>query len=221
MAVLLYCVTQANESASIAAGVCDSAVQSHELAGLRFYWSEITNPEEWFADAESMKKAASHFQQVLRQILSATTPLPCPFPTVFEDEGEIENHLRAEQDLYRAVLDRIGDAVQYEIVASWEVDQHADLAKPISGREYAQRRQEAAERVAAVDSKLKTVTSGSVREWRGRQERRAHRWFALVPRNERERFVAALRGAGRSEGVRLRLSGPWPPSEFITTPERH
>ncbi len=37
-----------------------------------------------------------------------------------------------------------------------------------------------------------------------------------MPRDCRERFLASLRSAGGSEGVRLRLSGPWPPSEFVT-----
>jgi Gas vesicle synthesis protein GvpL/GvpF len=216
MPILLYCVTQAKEPVSIAAGVCGSVVESHELAGLQVYWSEIANPGEWFGDAESLKKAASQFQQVLRQVLSATTPLPFPFPTLMENMVEVENHLAAEQELYRAALEKIGDAVQYEIVASWAADEQTDRATPVRGREYAQRHREAALRVAAVDSKLKAVTGNSVREWRARQERKAHHWFALVPRKDRERFVACLRSAGPSEAVRLRLSGPWPPSEFIT-----
>jgi hypothetical protein len=215
MPILLYCVTQANESVSMATGVSASLVRPHESAGLRFYWSEIANPEAWFADAESTKKAASQFQQVLRQILSKTTLLPFPFPKLLDSVSEMEDHLGTELELYRAALDRIGDAVQYEIVACWAANEQADLAKPISGREYVQRRQEAALRVAAVDSKLKGVTGDSVQEWRARQERRTHRWFALVPRKDRERFVASLRSAGPSEGVRLRLSGPWPPSEFM------
>jgi Gas vesicle synthesis protein GvpL/GvpF len=219
MPVLLYCVTLPGDSVSIAAGVCDSVVQSHESAGLRFYWSEITDPEALLGDGESLKNAASQFQQVLRQILSATTPLPFPFPTLLEGAGEMEDHLRDERDLYRSALERIGDAVQYEIVATWAADEQADLAKPISGREYAKRRQEVAERVAAVDTKLKSVTGNSAREWRAHQERRTHRWFALVPRKDRERFVASLRSAGPSGGVRLRLSGPRPPSEFVITPD--
>ncbi len=126
----------------------------------------------------------------------------------------MEELLGGERELYRAALERIGDAVQYEIVASWAADEQADLAKPVRGREYVKRRQESASRVAAVDSKLKSVTGDSVREWRSRQERKTHRWFALVLRKDRERFVTSLRSAGPSEGVRLRLSGPWPPREF-------
>jgi hypothetical protein len=221
MPILLYCVTRANESVTLTAGICDSSVQSRGLAGLRFYWSEIPSPEAWLSNAESLKKAASQFQQVLRQILSATTPLPFPFPTLFDNAGEMEDQVGAERELYRVALERIGDAVQYEIVANWAADEQADLAKPISGREYVQRRQEAAARIAAVDGKLRCVTGDSVQQWRARQERRTHRWFALVARRDRERFVASLRGAGPSEGVRLRLSGPWPPSEFMNAADNN
>ncbi len=221
MPILLYCATQPSENVSIAAGVCDSVLQMQELADLRFYWSEIANPEVCLGDAESMKKAASRFQQVLRQILASTTPLPFPFPTLLEDADAMEDRLAAERELYRAALERIGDAVQYEIVASWAADEQADLATPVSGREYRKRRQESAERITAVDSKLKTVTADSVREWRARQERKTHRWFALVPRDRREQFLASLRSAAPSERVRLRLSGPWPPGAFITPPDEH
>ncbi len=106
--------------------------------------------------------------------------------------------------------------MQYEIVGSWAADEHADLATPVKGSEYVKRRHQAEARIAAIDSKLRTVTADVVKEWRSRQERKTHRWFALVPRDGREPFIAALKRAGPSEGVRLRLSGPWPPIEFIT-----
>jgi Gas vesicle synthesis protein GvpL/GvpF len=216
MSWVLYCVTQPKETVSVAAGVCDAEVQSHEFSGLRAYWSEITKPEACLGEPEFLRKAGLQFQQVLREILAVTTPIPFSFPTLLDGgEAALEQLVTADQDLYRGALERIGDAVQYEITGSWAVDEQADLATPISGREYLKRRQEAAGRIAAIESKLKSVTADSVREWRARQERRTHRWFALVPRTRRERFIALLRGAGPSEGVRLRLSGPWPPREFI------
>ena len=216
MPVLVYCVTARNEGLSAIAGVADSMLKTHDSAGLRFYWSEVSNPEAWLSKADSLKKAASEFQQVLRQILSAVTPLPFPFPTLFESISEMEDHLGAEHEEYRAALERIGDGVQYEIAAGWAVDEEADLATPVTGKEYSRRRQEEAGRTAALDNKLRNVTGGVVREWRMRQERKKHRWFALVSRKDRDAFVASLRSAGPSEGVRLRVSGPWPPGEFIT-----
>ena len=216
MPCLLYCVTQPNQTVNVASGVCEGAVQSREMLGVQVYWSEIADPEECLGTAESLKKAALQFHQVLREILAAATPIPFRFPTLLESEDSMEQHLADEQELYRAALERIGDAVQYEVVGSWAADEQADLATPVSGREYLKRRSQATERIAAIDSKLKSVTTDSVREWRARQERKNHRWFALVPRESRDRFVASLRSAGPSEGVRLRLSGPWPPAEFVT-----
>ncbi len=215
MPCLLYCVTQQNQTVKVAAGVGEAAVQSREMLGVRVYWSNIDNPEVVMGEAESVKKAALQFHQVLREILAVTTPIPFRFPTLLESEDVLEQHLAPEQELYRAALERTADAVQYEVVGTWAGEEQADLATPVSGREYLKRRQAAGGRIAAVESKLKSVTGDSVREWRGRQERKTHRWFALVPRASRERFIASLRSAGSSEGIKLRLSGPWPPSEFV------
>jgi Gas vesicle synthesis protein GvpL/GvpF len=221
MPCLLYCVTQPSQIVIMAPGVCDGEVQSREMLGMQVYWSEIANPESCLGAAESLKKAALQFHQVLRDILATATPIPFRFPTLLESEDGIEQQLGEGQDLYRGALERIGDAVQYEVVGSWAEDEQIDLATPVSGREYLKRRSQAAGRIAAIDSKLKGVTAGCVREWRARQERKSHRWFALVPRESRDRFVASLRSAGSSQGVRLRLSGPWPPGEFVTPRGEH
>ena len=221
MPTLLYCVTQPDENVRIVSGVCDCEVMSQESAGLRAYWSEIVEPEACWGDAQSLKKATLHFDQVLREILAATTPIPFPFPTLLENADLLAQHIAAERDVYHDALARIANAVQYEIVARWEAEEQADLATPVSGREYLARRQESMGRIAAVDGKLKRVTGDSVREWRSQQGRKAHRWFALVPRENVERFRASLRSAGSSEGVRLRLSGPAAPGEFVTPPSEH
>jgi hypothetical protein len=215
MPALLYCVTQPNPEVKVATGVLDADVLSREMLGVRVYWSEIDDFQT-LADAESLKKAALEFHRVLREILAVTTPIPFRFPTLLESADVLQEHLIPEQDLYRDALARVDGAVQYEIVGTWSEEQQTDLATPVSGREYLKRRQEALGRVAAVEGKLKTVTADTVREWRGREQNKKHRWFALVPRADRERFIASLRTAGGSEGIRLRLSGPWPPSEFVT-----
>lgn len=216
MPFLLYCVTRPDQSVTIASGVCGAAVQSQELSQVRVYWSEIADIDPCLGTPDSLKKAALQFHQVLRDILSATIPIPFRFPTLVESQDAVQDLVAAEQQTYRAELERIGDAVQYEIVGSWTADEQADLATPVSGREYLKRRQEAAGRIAAIEDKLKTVTTGSVREWRVRQERKTHRWFALVPRENCQRFLHSLRSAPPSQGLHIRLSGPWPPTEFLS-----
>ena len=222
MACLLYCVTQINPPVAIVNGVCYATVQSREVLGVRVYWSDVGDPQSCLGEAELVKKEALQFHQVLREILAVTTPIPFRFPTLLESSDVLEAQLASEQELYRSALERTAGAVQYEFVATWPSQPEADLATPVSGREYLKRRQQDAERVSALDQKLKSVTADAVREWRSRQERKTHHWFALVPRENRERFIAALRSAGPSEGgVRLRLSGPWPPSEFVTSRGEH
>ena len=218
MPCLLYCVTRPDSDVALdIAGVCDETVHSQELSGLRVYWSEIADPEKALTEGAARKNAEVKYQQVLRQIVAHFTPIPYPFPVVLADLEAVEKYVGNEQGHFDEALNRLGDTVQYEMIASWTADEQADLATPVSGKEYLKRRQESADRIAAIDSKLRTVTAGFVREWRARQDRRKHRWFALVRRQDRERFVAALRSAGPSEGVRMRLSGPWPPGEFVKT----
>ncbi len=216
MPALLYCVTQPTPTVAVQVSVCDAAVESRELLGVRVYWSNLADVETCIGSPEAMKQSALQFHRVLREILAVTTPIPFRFPTLLDSSDNLEQHLASEQELYREALARVENAVQYEIVATWTNEITADTSAPVSGREYLKRRQEATGRITAVENKLKSVAGDSVREWRGRQERKAYRWFALVPRDCRDRFLSSLRGAGGSEGVRLRLSGPWAPAEFIT-----
>ena len=216
MPCLLYCVARLNGAVIPAiVGVCDEPVRSQEYSSLRIHWSEIADPETVLAEGAAQKNAELKHKQVLRQIVAHTSPIPIPFPVVLVDLDAVEKYVAEMRGHFQEALNRLGDTVQYEMIASWATDDQADLATPVSGREYMKRRQEAAKRIVAIENKLKSVTAGCVREWRARQERRKHHWFALVARSDRERFVAALRSAGPSEGVRLRLSGPWPPGEFV------
>ena len=215
MACLLYCVTLSSaEPISSFIGVAGQAVVAHESGELRAYWSEVANPQA-LVEGASRKPAELKYQQVLREIVIRTTAIAFPFPAVVTDLEDVDALVTEQHEHYVEALGRLADTVQYDLTASWAEDERADLATPVQGREYLKRRKETEARVAAIEAKLRTVTVGIVREWRSRQERRKHLWFALLTRDDRERFLAALRSAGSSEGVRLRLSGPWPPGEFV------
>lgn len=200
-------------------GVGDEPLHMHDSSSLRIYWSELSDPATALADGPARKRAESKFQQVLREIVAQVTPIPFPFPSVLADLESLEKLVAKEHEQYEAALTRFAGTVQYDLTATWSADDQTDLSTPVSGREYLKRREEAEARVVAIDTKLKTVSAGIVREWSSRQDRRKHLWFALLLRDDRDRFLAALRSAGPSEGVRLRLSGPWPPGEFVRAQE--
>jgi len=215
MPCLLYCVVLTSaESISGITGVSDQPVLVRDTGGLRIYWSEVANPETLVAGPAS-KAAEQKYLAVQRDIITRTTAISFPFPAVVADLDSIDAVIAEHREYYLEALTRLADTVQYDLTATWSADDQADLATPISGRDYLKRRQESESRIAAIDAKLKSIAAGIVREWRTRQDRRKHLWFALIARDDRERFIAALRSAGPSEGVRLRLSGPWPPSEFV------
>jgi len=219
LACLLYCVTLANrDPIQNLIGVAERPVVAHDFDELRVYWSEVANPEP-LVEAASRKPAELRYQQVLREIVIRTTAIAFPLPAVVADLEDVDALVSEQHERYVQALGRLADTVQYELTATWADDERADLATPVKGREYLERRQETQARVAAIDAKLRTLAAGIVREWRSRPERRKHLWFALLAREDRERFIAALRSAGPSEGVRLRLSGPWPPGEFVRAPQ--
>ena len=93
MPCLLYCVTHLNPEVKVASGVCEAPVQSREMLGVRLYWSNLDDPETCLGAAESLKKAAVQFHQVLREVLTVTTPIPFRFPTLLEREEAFEEHL--------------------------------------------------------------------------------------------------------------------------------
>ena len=214
MASLLYCLTLGSaETVFNLLGVADQPVLSHEFQEFRVYWSEVATPEA-LLEGPSRRAAEQKYRQVLREIITNATALSFPYPAVVVSLEALEKLLAEELSHWQEALTRLAGNVQYEITAPWSDNESRDLATPISGKEYLKRCEESEARVAAINSKLRSVTSGIVLDWRRRRERRNYIWYALMRRDARAQFIAALRSAGPSEGVRLRLSGPWPPDEF-------
>jgi hypothetical protein len=212
---LLYCVSlSATERAPSLTGVGEQPVLAFEAADLRVYWSEVASPEA-LAEGPSRKAAEAKYRQLLRDVINVATVISFPFPAVVEPIDAIAALLVEHHGTYVEALQRLTGMLQYELTATWAEEEAVDLAKPVSGAEYQKRRQQAEVRVSAIDNKLRAVTAGIVHDWRMRQERRNRIWVAVLARGDRERFIAALRSAGPSEGVRLRLSGPWPPDAFV------
>ena len=189
-------------------------MQHREVQTLRVYWTDVANPET-LLEGPARVAAEQKFCQALREIALRASAISFPFPAVVPGVEAIDAVIAEHREYYGEALQRLADTVEYELTATWANEEKSDLATPVSGREYLKRRRESEARIAAIDAKLKAVTGDIVRDWRSRQDRRKHLWYALVHRDDRDRFIAALRTAGPSEGVRLRLGGPWPPNEFL------
>jgi hypothetical protein len=194
--------------------VAEQPVHLHDSGELRVYWSEVANPETLLEGA-ARKATEEKYKAVLREAVTVETVLSFPFPALVESIEGIDAAIAEQRERFAGALKRLNGLVQYELKATWAEEESTDLATPVSGGEFLKRRQKAEVRVSAIDNKLRAVTAGIVTDWRLRQERRNRVWAALMPRDAHEKFIAALRSAGPSEGVRLRLSGPWPPDDFV------
>ena len=55
MPALLYCVTQTEPAVSPARGVCEAAVESSAILGVRVYWSTVDDVEACLGAPDAMK----------------------------------------------------------------------------------------------------------------------------------------------------------------------
>ena len=124
---------------------------------MRVYWSEIANPET-LLEPPVRVSAEQKFRQVLKDVVIRTTAIAFPFPAVVADLEAIDSLVVEHREYYVSAFERLADTVEYQLTATWADEQSSDLATPVSGREYLKRRQESESRIAAIDTKLKSVT---------------------------------------------------------------
>ncbi len=143
MACLLYTVSLISSiPAPELTGVAEMPLANHDANGLRVCWSEVANPET-LTEGPARKAADGKYRQVLRELVAYATPLAFPFPAMVENVEALEDLLTEQGASYVEALTRLDGMVQYELTATWADDERADLATPVSGREYQKRRQEA------------------------------------------------------------------------------
>jgi len=142
--------------------------------------------------------------------------LPARFGTAAQDMAELDAMIRGREDSLRRSLDAVRNRAQMTVrlIAHQEVPRPA-RAHTQTGTEYMRSRQRE-QAVPAFDP-----LRASVRRWvRGeRMEKRADvaSIYHLIPRGSVERYRAAIERAAHEGGVRLIVSGPWPPYAFADT----
>lgn len=210
MPLLAYCVMESEAKPEpLPPGVGDIPVEQVLAAGLRCFFSRFHSRDQ-FSQIPPIQSALA-FHHVLKALFEQAAIIGFRFPTVVEDEPELLQYLREHEAEYREALARLRHMVQMEIhiAAAGELEQ---LASP-SGREYLQMRQQ---RVAAVESTAERFHRAAgpwIVEWRQRWNGAGMRCYALLSRDA----VAAFRQAAQAltSSASVRLTGPWPPSEFV------
>jgi hypothetical protein len=210
MPILLYCLTKADAAADVASiGVSDLPVFFWTFPQFDLFASRAPDPAIWLK--RELRASALEFHHVLRRIFETTAIVPFRFPTIFETEKQVEEHMQQRSSEYVGLLDRFADSVQMEI----RISSDAPSRPAQSGTEYLNVRKRSiqeAERLAAdMRQKLEPLSN----EWRQRVARNELRAFVLIPRNKTERFEKAAGAIAVPQGLQARVSGPWPVGEFI------
>ncbi len=212
MPLLLYCVAGTAASLNgLHAGVACSPVLRLEIANLAAFVSRSAHASGWLRTP--VRTSALEFHRVLQQLFSATAILPFRFPTIFEDELELARHLEGRSGEYGALLEKFSNFAQMEARVGYPNSETAIATH--SGSEYLRQRQRRFHAVEEFAVELRRAAGAAATEWRQRMTRSELRGFALVGRDKIPEFKANIAQALVPAGMHVRISGPWPVTEFL------
>jgi hypothetical protein len=210
----------------LAAVVGDVTLDEFDQEPLR---TNLENPD-WLAET-----ARAH-EGVLERALGTTTVIPFRIASLYGDEDNLREFLRANRDSLLESLTRLDGKVELGVKAFFDrtAAVSRDAAGAESGSDYLRRRQE--EQLAGRDADAFVIDCARTShahlaeaaldarsnrpqapELSGRAERMLLNGAYLVERGDTQ-LEAALReleqGFG-TQGVTYELTGPWPPYNFV------
>jgi hypothetical protein len=217
MSILLYCITEQSESSDVGPGVAGLPVLVYKEAGLDAMFSRNTRAESW--TGASLKRSAREFHNVLHRAFSSRTIVPFRFPTLMRDEAELAAHLRDNAPEYSAQLQKFERSAQMDISIT-HVERTSLGTSRGSGAEYLRTRQKRSDELQGVAKQLQQLASETARSWRDRLASDHLRLFALVDRTDVAAFRERLKKLSVPQSLNIRVSGPWPVTEFLELKQR-
>ena len=210
MAILLYCVARGDATTiDSLTGVAGDPVVRVEVASLAAFTSSNADKSNWLRPP--LQASALEFHRVLSEVFKSTTIIPFRFPTVFDDDEQLIHRLQERASEYAALLAKFGYLVQMEIRVT-----NPDLHKPSeSGTQYLKVRQTATGIIDEFTDELRATLSELSQDWRQRPSKDGSRAFVLIERNRIGDFRNIMSNTPVPRELTVRVSGPWPVSEFI------
>jgi hypothetical protein len=199
-----------------AAGVGGITVEEIQDQGLRCFFSRLPS-RETLSQIPAVESALA-FHHTLQTLFSQAMVIPFRFPTVVEAEEELLRELREKAPRYSESLAQLRDMAQMEVHINEPTQTTAEQAA--TGSEYLRSRQTRAGFMAAAAGQFRAATRHWTMAWRERPVKSGIRCYALV----RREAIAEFQGAAQALLASLpgsRLSGPWPPVEFLRLEEGH
>lgn len=177
--------------------------------GLSLLWSEI----EWPLDSSRVQNNAVEFHHAIGHIFGQTAVAPFRLLTVFENEQSLAAFAESQAAAFVADLERLEGLAQMECVIFFKMGRPADTS---SGQAYLRQKAELRRAIEQYGTALKHALAPAAREIRLKEVNNGSRIFALVPKGQESAFRDMAAGVAAPEGIERRITGPWPPSEFLS-----
>jgi hypothetical protein len=212
MPLLAYCIAEAASTVEVPPrGVQDAPLRTLLEGGLISFLSQYDVPPK---GSNHVRESALAFNRVLQDLLRQIAIVPFRFPTLVADESEIRSFLQQHATEYQDVLVRLHDVVQLEINLVVK-----DPSQPQgSGKQYLLARQTWQQNLTDAAEQVREHLGERIRDWRRHQSSTRTRCYLLVSRHYVESTLERLEELNIPAELRARVTGPWPPTEFIALP---
>jgi Gas vesicle synthesis protein GvpL/GvpF len=212
MPLLAYCIAEAGSNIEVPPrGVQGASLRTLVDSGLNCFLSDYDASAR---HANYIRETALDFNRVLQDLLNQVAIIPFRFPTLLNDESEIRNFLQQHAAEYRDVLDRLRDVAQIEVNLTVKNPRQSEG----SGKEYLLSRQHSNQRLADAADQVRQQLGTHIQGWHEHQRSNATRCYMLVSRRDLGNAFEKLRELKMPPELQARVTGPWPPTEFIALP---
>ena len=210
--MLAYCVAeQQTQFSSLGTGVEGAPVRWIDVGRLRCFVSDFA-AQMPYAPVPEMVRA---FNQVLQRIFAQAVIIPFRFPTIVESEDTLRQFVESRAAEYSGALERLRNKVQMDVRIIFKARESVNSSSSKSGREYLEGRRGRYQQAQSVMDEFRRVSNSLAEEWIQRDTPSGIRSFALVDRSSLAVFLERIGRVVTPADVSARITGPWPPSEFV------
>lgn len=210
MPLLLYCISKSGAARSaLPVGVAGSPVFSLEVDPLAVFVSRETDSASWLQ--APLRTSAIQFHRVVKEVFNSAAVIPFRFPTIFENDEELAKHIGERSGEYNSQLEKFANCFQMEVRITYAED-HTSVS---SGAEYLRGRQSALFELESFENELKMALSPVSNDSRQRAGKNGIRTFLLIERERVPEFEEMLRRISVPDRLNVRVTGPWPVTEFM------
>jgi hypothetical protein len=162
------------------------------------------------------------FNQVLQRIFAQAVIIPFRFPTIVASEETLRQFVESRAAEYGSALKRLRNKVQMDVRiilrAPGSVNSSSSSSQSgrgQSGRGYLEGKRGRYLQAQSVMDEFRRVSNPLAEEWIQRDTPSGIRSFALVDRSSLAVFLERIGNVVTPADISARITGPWPPSEFV------